>query len=123
MLGHLAESSELPTQASLARAMEVSPPTVLEMMRRLRADGLVEPDRLVLTRVGVSSVLKLASQRYAALLLAREVLGLDDEAARQEAERLAPSISTTLARRLLIREAARESRRGISHAVATNETG
>lgn len=103
-LGRLQEQAREPTQAALARAMSVSAPTALEMVRRLRADGLIDPERLFLTQSGVSSVLHLASRRHAALLLTQQVLGLDDDSAQAEADRLAPNLSATLARRLLVRE-------------------
>lgn len=89
------------TQVALARAMSVSAPAALEMVRRLRTLGLVEPDRLALTADGTSAALVLASRRHAAHLLTHEVLGLDEADAQPEAERLAPSLSAALTRRLL----------------------
>lgn len=81
--------------------MKVSAPTALQMVRRLRALGLVEPERLALTADGTSAALLLASRRHAAFVLTHELLGLDDETAEPEAERLAPSLSAELTRRLL----------------------
>lgn len=81
--------------------MGVSAPSALEMVRRLRQLGLVEPDRLSLTHEGVSAALVLASHRQAAHLLAHDLLGIDDQGAVEEAARLAPSISPGLTRRLM----------------------
>lgn len=97
----LGRATERPTQAALARSMGVSAPSALEMVRRLRQLGLVEPDRLSLTHEGVSAALVLASHRQAARLLAHDLLGIDDQGAVEEAARLAPSISPGLTRRLM----------------------
>ncbi len=93
-----------PTQVALARAVKVSAPTALEMVKRLRSLGLVEPDKMVLTHEGTSAALLLASRRHAASVLTREMLGLDEAAAEVEVERLAPSLSAEVARRLLAKE-------------------
>jgi Mn-dependent DtxR family transcriptional regulator len=106
-LHDLTRGHERTTQAALARAMGVSPPSALEMVRRLRQLGLVEQDGLSLTHEGVSAVLVLASHRHAAHLLAHDLLGIDGGGADVEAARLAPSISPGLTRRLM---AARPSR-------------
>jgi Mn-dependent DtxR family transcriptional regulator len=100
-LHRLQAGPELPTQVALARAVHVSAPTALEMVRRLRALGLVEPDRLALTSEGTSAVLLLASRRRAAQVLTHDLLGLDDQDAEPEVERLAPNLSAALIRRLL----------------------
>lgn len=100
-LHQLATAPRPPTQKSLAASMGVSAPTALEMVRRLRRLGLVESDRLELTAKGTSAALLLASRRHAAHLLTGEVLGYDDQATNPEAERLAPSLSRELARKLL----------------------
>jgi Mn-dependent DtxR family transcriptional regulator len=100
-LHELATATAPPTQVGLARSMGVSAPTALEMVRRLRRLGLVEPDRLELTPKGTSAALLLASRRHAAHLLTGEVLGYPDARANPEAERLAPSVSRELARKLL----------------------
>ena len=93
-----------PTQAALARAAGVSAPTTLQMVRRLRELGLVEPDAMRLTVEGTSAARVLASRHHAAALLTRDVLGLSD-GAEIEAARLAPSMSRQLTRHL-IRQAA-----------------
>lgn len=100
-LHDLARSQDRPTQAALARAVGVSAPSALEMVRRLRQLGLVEQDGLSLTHEGVSTVLVLASHRHAAHLLAHDLLGIDEGGADAEAARLAPSISPGLTRRLM----------------------
>lgn len=101
-LQDLSRGQDRPTQAALARAMGVSAPSALEMVRRLRQLGLVEQDGLSLTHEGVSAVLVLASHRHAAHLLAHDLLGIEDVGAEQEAAaRLAPSISPGLTRRLM----------------------
>lgn len=100
-LHQLASAAAPPTQKGLASSMGVSAPTALEMVRRLRRMGLVEPDRLELTPRGMSAALLLASRRHAAHLLTGEVLGYSDAAHNPEAARLAPSLSRELARKLL----------------------
>ena len=100
-LHQLVSAPRPPTQKSLAESMGVSAPTALEMIRRLRRMGLVEPDALVLTSKGTSAALLLASRRHAAHLLTGQVLGYADQAANPEAERLAPNLSRELARKLL----------------------
>jgi DtxR family transcriptional regulator, Mn-dependent transcriptional regulator len=108
-LHELAAARTPPTQKRLAGSMGVSAPTALEMVRRLRRMGLVEPDRLELTPKGTSAALLLASRRHAAHLLTGEVLGYADAATNPEAARLAPSLSRELARKLLAVRPPRES--------------
>jgi Mn-dependent DtxR family transcriptional regulator len=100
-LHDLARGQDRPTQAALARAVGVSAPSALEMVRRLRQLGLVQQDGLALTHEGVSAVLVLASHRHVAHLLAHDLLGIDKGGADVEAARLAPSISPGLTRRLM----------------------
>jgi Mn-dependent DtxR family transcriptional regulator len=95
-----------PSQAAIARRLGVSGPTALEMVRRLRRLGLVEAADLQLTTAGRSAALVLHSRRQAAHQLAHDVLGLDDDDAEIEAERLAASASPLLARRLVAWRAA-----------------
>lgn len=89
------------SQASLARTLGVSGPTALQMVRRLRQLDLVHDNSLELTSAGTSAALGLGSRRHAARVLALEVLGLDERDAETEARRLAPAISSMLAKRLL----------------------
>jgi Mn-dependent DtxR family transcriptional regulator len=88
------------SQAALARAVGVSHPSALEMVRRLRQLGLVEPDALALTVEGTSAALVLRSRRSAARVLVHDILGLEGEQAELEAARLASSVSAELGRRL-----------------------
>jgi Mn-dependent DtxR family transcriptional regulator len=97
----LARAGTPPTQAALARSMGVAAPTALEMVRRLRQLGLLENGRIALTHEGTSAALVLASRRHAARVLTHEVLGLDEPGAIADADRLAPSISPELTRRLI----------------------
>jgi Mn-dependent DtxR family transcriptional regulator len=97
----LARAGAPPTQAALARSMGVAAPTALEMVRRLRQLRLLEPGRLVLTHEGTSAALVMASRRHAAHVLTHEVLGLDEQESDTDADRLAPSISPELTRRLI----------------------
>jgi Mn-dependent DtxR family transcriptional regulator len=89
------------SQASLARRLGVSGPTALEMVRRLRQLGLIAEQGLELTSAGTSAALGLGSRRHAARVLALDVLGLDERDADAEARRLAPAVSSTLAKYLL----------------------
>src|SRR3977135_242532 len=78
-----------PSQAAVARKVGVSHPTALEMIRRLRALGLIAADALTLTATGTSAALVLTSRRHAAHVLAHDVLGLDAEQSACEAATLA----------------------------------
>jgi Mn-dependent DtxR family transcriptional regulator len=95
------------SQAALARKLGVSHPTALEMVRRLRQLALVEETGLELTPEGVRTALVLGQRRQAAQHLAHDVLGLDDEQAQLEGERLAATASPVLARRLVAWNASR----------------
>ena len=64
-----------PSQASLARHLNVSAPTALEMLRRLRTLGLVKDEKVRLTPVGTSAALVLSTRRRAALAIMQDVLG------------------------------------------------
>lgn len=90
-----------PSQASLARHLGVSAPTALEMLRRLRALGLVDAERVHLTPGGTSAALVLSTRRRAALAIMRDVLGLEGEDAEHEAAWLAASASPVLGRHLI----------------------
>lgn len=90
-----------PSQASLARHLGVSAPTALEMLRRLRALGLVQEERVRLTPGGTSAALVLSTRRHAALQIMRDVLGLEGEDADHEAAWLAASASPLLGRHLI----------------------
>jgi Mn-dependent DtxR family transcriptional regulator len=90
-----------PTQAEVARSLGVSAPTALEMIRRLRGMGFVEPVGIALTHAGQSAALVLSSRRAAAHALVHDVLGVEDELSRREADHLATAVSPALGRRLL----------------------
>ena len=106
-ISDLSRADAKPTQAELARVLEVSQPSVLEMVRKLRGMGLVEEGGLALTTEGTSAALVLTSRRNAARDLTREVLGLDPDEAGLEAEHLASSASPALGRKLVAWRASR----------------
>jgi DtxR family transcriptional regulator, Mn-dependent transcriptional regulator len=97
----LDRTGRAPTQAEVARAVGVSAPTTLEMIRRLRELGFVRADAVALTEAGTSAALVLTSRRAAARTLAHDVLGLDAELATREADQLASAVSPALGRRLV----------------------
>ena len=97
----LERGTEPATQAQLARHLDVSQPSTTEMIRRLRQLGLLEPGALRLSSAGTSAALVLWGRRLAAQRLTQDVLGLDAEQARVEAERLATSASPAFARGLV----------------------
>jgi Mn-dependent DtxR family transcriptional regulator len=97
----LERSAGVPTQAEVARGLGVAAPTALEMIRRLRRLGFVRPDVLALTGAGKSAALVLSARRAAAHALVHDVLGIDDELSRREADELASAVSPSLGRRLL----------------------
>jgi Mn-dependent DtxR family transcriptional regulator len=98
-----------PTQVALAKAVGVSAPTALEMVRRLRALALVEVQGLALTTEGVSAALALGARRHAAQVLSEEVLGLEAGSVIPEIDKLAPNLSATMVRRLNARRDGRSS--------------
>ena len=97
----LERAAGAPTQAEVARSVGVSAPTALEMIRRLRALAFLEPDAVALTHAGQSAALVLSSRRAAAHTLVHDLLGVDDELSRTEAQHLATAVSSSLGRRLL----------------------
>ena len=96
----LERAAGAPTQAEVARTVGVSAPSALEMIRRLRALGFVAPGSVALTHAGQSAALVLSSRREAAHTLVHDLLGVDGELSRTEAEHLAASVSPALGRRL-----------------------
>ena len=104
-----------PTQAEVARSVGVAAPTALEMIRRLRGLGFVAPDAIALTHAGQSAALVLSSRRAAAHALVHDVLGIDDELSRREADHLAT------ARLALARAAAARRPRAPAQAAALGE--
>ncbi len=99
-INDLAQEGKPITQAAVARQVGVSNPTALEMVKRLRSLGMLEPDSLKPTQAGTSAALVLQSRRSATRTLARDVLGLGEVDADAEAERLAPEVSALLGRHL-----------------------
>ena len=97
----LAQEGKPPTQARLARELAVSQPSALQMVRRIREMGLINEGDLGLTPAGMSAALVLTSRRSAATDLTSEVLGLDPEEARAEAEHLASSATPAFGRKLV----------------------
>lgn len=106
-ISDLSRSGERPTQAKLARELDVSQPSALEMVRKLRSMGFVREEGVELTAEGTSAALVLTSRRNAARDLTREVLGLEPEEAGLEAEQLASTASPALGRRLVAWRASR----------------
>jgi Mn-dependent DtxR family transcriptional regulator len=90
----------VPSQAAVARSLNVAQPTALQMLRRLRKMGFVRDDRVELTPAGVSATLTLRHRHQAARILTRDILGLPEDEADHEALRLAGNVSSPLARRL-----------------------
>jgi len=97
----LGQEGKPPTQARLARELEVSQPSALQMVRRIREMGLINDGDLGLTPAGMSAALVLTSRRTAATDLTSEVLGLDPDEARAEAEHLASSATPAFGRKLV----------------------
>jgi len=97
----LAQEGKPPTQARLARELEVSQPSALQMVRRIREMGLINEGDLGLTPDGMSAALVLTSRRSAARDLTSEVLGLDPDEARAEAEHLASKATPAFGRKLV----------------------
>jgi len=97
----LGQEGKPPTQARLARELDVSQPSALQMVRRIREMGLISNDDLGLTPAGMSAALVLTSRRTAATDLTSEVLGLDPAEARAEAEHLASSATPAFGRKLV----------------------
>jgi len=97
----LGQEDKPPTQARLACELDVSQPSALQMVRRIREMGLINEDDLGLTPAGTSAALVLTSRRTAATDLTSEVLGLDPAEARAEAEHLASSATPAFGRKLV----------------------
>lgn len=87
------------TGAALARALEVSPPTVHEMVRRLTRDGFVErtADRgWTLTRAGHQEASALRRRRHVVEQFLRTILPLSHDEIATEAELLVTAVSPRL---------------------------
>src|SRR4051812_17943918 len=111
----LARAAGAPTQAAVARRVGGSAPPAPEMIPPPRAPRLLHPRALApppprpsappgppppLTHAGQSAALVLSSRRAAAHMLVHDLLGVDDQLSRAEADLLASSVSPALGRRL-----------------------
>lgn len=97
----LGQEGKPPTQARLARELQVSQPSALQMVRRIREMGMINESDLGLTPAGMSAALVLHSRRTAATDLTSEILGLDPAEARAEAEHLASRATPAFGRKLV----------------------
>lgn len=90
--------------ARLAEQMDVSPPTVADMLKRLQEGGLVKVDRkngITLTRKGTESAETLVRRHRLAERLLTDVLGLSWDEVHDEACRLEHAISEPVEEKLL----------------------
>jgi DtxR family transcriptional regulator, Mn-dependent transcriptional regulator len=98
------EEAELPiTGANIARAMQVSAPTVHEMVGRLVADGFItrNPDKsLVFTDDGRERATKIVHRHRLVERFLTDVLGVPWNEVHEEAERLEHAMSPTLEERM-----------------------
>jgi DtxR family Mn-dependent transcriptional regulator len=99
------EEAELPiTGANLARAMQVSAPTVHEMVGRLEKDGFIRrnSDRsLEFTEEGRERAAKIVRRHRLVERFLTDVLGVPWDEVHEEAERLEHAMSDTLEQRML----------------------
>jgi DtxR family Mn-dependent transcriptional regulator len=98
------EEAELPiTAANIARAMQVSPPTVHEMVGRLLNDGFItrnEDKSLVFTDDGRERAAKIVRRHRLVERFLTDVLGVPWDDVHEEAERLEHAMSPTLEERM-----------------------
>ena len=98
------EEAELPiTGANIARAMQVSPPTVHEMVGRLVADGFIarNPDKsLAFTDDGRDRAGKIVRRHRLVERFLTDVLGVPWDDVHEEAERLEHAMSPKLEERM-----------------------
>jgi DtxR family Mn-dependent transcriptional regulator len=98
------EEAELPiTGANIARAMQVSPPTVHEMLGRLVNDGFVsrnEDKSLIFTEEGRDRAAKIVRRHRLVERFLTDVLGVPWDEVHEEAERLEHAMSPTLEERM-----------------------
>jgi DtxR family transcriptional regulator, iron-dependent repressor len=98
------EEAELPiTAANIARAMQVSPPTVHEMVGRLLNDGFItrnEDKSLVFTDDGRERASKIVRRHRLVERFLTDVLGVPWDDVHEEAERLEHAMSPTLEERM-----------------------
>jgi len=98
------EEAELPiTGANIARAMQVSPPTVHEMVGRLMNDGFItreEDKSLVFTTDGRQRAAKIVHRHRLVERFLTDILGVPWDDVHEEAERLEHAMSPTLEERM-----------------------
>src|SRR5947207_5576122 len=99
------EEAELPiTGANVARAMQVSPPTVHEMVGRLEADGYITRDEdrsLLFTGQGREHAAAVVRRHRLIERFLTDVLGIPWDEVHEEAERLEHAMSPVLEERML----------------------
>ena len=99
------EEAGLPiTGANIARAMQLSPPTVHEMIGRLEGDGYVsraEDKRLSFTEQGRSEAQAIVRRHRLIERFLTDVLGVPWDEVHEEAERLEHAMSPVLEERML----------------------
>ena len=92
------------TGANIARALQVSPPTVHEMVRRLEADGFIKKndDRsLAFTEQGRSHAEGVVRRHRLVERFLTDVLGIPWDEVHEEAERMEHAMSPLLEERML----------------------
>src|SRR3954463_13665848 len=92
------------TAANLARAMQLSAPTVHEMVNRLERDGYVRRDaakRLEFTEDGLEHAQGIVRRHRLIELFLTDVLGIPWDEVHEEAERLEHAMSPVLEARML----------------------
>ena len=98
------EEAELPvTGANVARAMQVSPPTVHEMVGRLVGDGFITRNAdksLVFTKEGRERAARIVHRHRLVERFLTDVLGVPWDDVHEEAERLEHAMSPTLEERM-----------------------
>jgi DtxR family transcriptional regulator, Mn-dependent transcriptional regulator len=98
------EEAELPiTGANIARAMQVSPPTVHEMVGRLMNDGFItrnEDKSLVFTEEGRDRAANIVRRHRLVERFLTDILGVPWDEVHEEAERLEHAMSPTLEARM-----------------------
>ena len=92
--------AEMPiTAANIARAMQLSPPTVHEMIKRLEADGYVTRDAdktLALTPEGLEEAETITRRHRMIERFLTDVLGIPWDEVHEEAERLEHAMSPAI---------------------------
>lgn len=99
------QEAELPmTGANVARAMQLSPPTVHEMIGRLEKDGYVERARdksLSFTPSGLEHAKAIVTRHRLIERFLTDVLGIPWDEVHEEAERLEHAMSPVLEERMM----------------------